>query len=88
MRLIPNHRRGLTRILTDVQVLCERHAPGWLAGPRSHVRAFYGDPEKLAVDRTAHDRWRYYRDRQTWDRVPLYIRAVRKARRVGFGPQD
>ena len=76
----PTTGARLTCTLTDVKVMCERHAPGWLAGPRSEVRAFYADPEKLAVDRMAHDRWCYYRDRQTWDRVPLYIRAMRKVR--------
>lgn len=76
----PTTGDGLTHVLTDVRLLCERHVPGWMAGPRSTVRAFYGDPEKLAVDRTALDHWRYYRDRQTWDRVPLYVRAMRKAR--------
>jgi 2-polyprenyl-6-methoxyphenol hydroxylase-like FAD-dependent oxidoreductase len=84
----PTTGMGLTRILTDVKVLCERHAPRWLAGSRSEVRAFYGDPEKLGVDRMAHDHWRYYRDRQTWDRVPLYIRALRKARDIGLGRQE
>ncbi len=78
----PTTGDGLTHLLTDVKLLCERYVPGWLAGPHSKVRAFYGDPEKLAVGRTALDHWCYYRDRQTWDRVPLYIRAMRKARRA------
>ena len=79
---------GLTHTLTDVKVLCERYAPGWLASPRSEVRTFYGDPEKLAADRTAYSHWCYYRDRQAWDRVPFHIRALRKARDIGLGHRD
>lgn len=84
----PTTGTSLTHTLTDVKVLCDRHAPGWLSGPRSNVRAFYGDPEKLAIDRLAHGHWCYYRDRQTWDRVPLYVRAMRKARDIGLGRED
>jgi 2-polyprenyl-6-methoxyphenol hydroxylase-like FAD-dependent oxidoreductase len=72
---------GLSRVLVDVDVLCTRYAPTWLAGGRvgpRQVRAFYKDPVKVTSDRKSLDAWRYYRDRQLGGRVPLMTRVKRK----------
>jgi 2-polyprenyl-6-methoxyphenol hydroxylase-like FAD-dependent oxidoreductase len=44
---------GVTRLLTDVDRLCNTHIPNWFATPglgSSKIVQFYADPEKRAVD--------------------------------------
>jgi hypothetical protein len=72
---------GLSKVLTDVDALCTRHAPEWLSTGRvrrGDVRGYYADPEKVACDRKALDAWRYYHDRQLGGRVPVAMRVKRK----------
>jgi len=52
----PASGTGVSKVLNDVRLLCVRHIPDWLASPglsRAKIEAFYGDPEKLALDRDA-----------------------------------
>lgn len=47
---------GVTRLLTDVERLCLRYAPNWLASPgmgREKIARFYQDPAKRATDARA-----------------------------------
>ncbi|MEQ1855835.1 MAG: NAD(P)/FAD-dependent oxidoreductase [Longimicrobiales bacterium] len=72
---------GLSRVLSDVRVLCTRHAPSWLSKSRvssRDVKGFYTDADKVAVDRKSLDAWRYYHDRQAGGKVPLATRVRRK----------
>jgi 2-polyprenyl-6-methoxyphenol hydroxylase-like FAD-dependent oxidoreductase len=44
---------GARKVLTDVERLCNRHVPGWLATPgmdAAKIAAFYDDPVKHACD--------------------------------------
>lgn len=44
---------GSGKVLTDVERLCNRYIPAWLASPgmnQGKIAAFYADPEKLAYD--------------------------------------
>jgi 2-polyprenyl-6-methoxyphenol hydroxylase-like FAD-dependent oxidoreductase len=53
---------GLSKIVADVEVLCTRYVPRWLATPRLDAQAiqpFYDDPDKAAVDRDSLARARY-----------------------------
>lgn len=80
----PTTGTGLSRVLNDVDALCTRHAPGWLAQGRVSgraVRAYYADPEKVASDKKALDAWFYYHDRQLGGRVPVAARVRRKIMR-------
>lgn len=54
---------GLSKVLTDVDVLCRKHVPHWLdAGRvgRAELEKYYGDPVKLKSDRKALESWMYY----------------------------
>src|SRR4029453_11593032 len=47
---------GVTRLLTDIDRLCNVHIPKWFETanlPRDKIAAFYGDPEKRAIDAQA-----------------------------------
>jgi 2-polyprenyl-6-methoxyphenol hydroxylase-like FAD-dependent oxidoreductase len=47
---------GISRLLSDVALLCEEHLPRWFAETdfsADSVRRFYGDPRKQAADRRA-----------------------------------
>lgn len=49
----PSTGTGLTKVFTDVDVLCREYIPGWLATPgmdTSKIAAFYSNPRKRAVD--------------------------------------
>lgn len=49
----PSTGTGLSKVLTDVEVLCSRHVPGWMSGggiPAEKIQAFYADPQKVAMD--------------------------------------
>jgi len=54
---------GVSKLLTDVDVLCNTHLPRWLDTPgmgAEKIAAFYDDPRKLACDAQAL-RWAEYR---------------------------
>ena len=71
---------GLSKVLTDVVLLCEEYVPNWLSTdlPASAIEQFYRDPRKRACDwnslRAAH-----YRRRLSTDRSPLGWLQRRKA---------
>lgn len=47
---------GVRRVLTDVEILCRVHLPGWLASPgmdAEKIGAFYDDPAKRRSDTAA-----------------------------------
>jgi 2-polyprenyl-6-methoxyphenol hydroxylase-like FAD-dependent oxidoreductase len=50
---------GLTKVLTDIERLCQIHIPRWLSSPgmgRTKIAAFYDDPVKCACDaQSMHD---------------------------------
>jgi 2-polyprenyl-6-methoxyphenol hydroxylase-like FAD-dependent oxidoreductase len=52
----PSTGLGVSRLLTDVERLCQVYAPAWLATPgmgREKIAAFYEDPVKQAMDARA-----------------------------------
>jgi 2-polyprenyl-6-methoxyphenol hydroxylase-like FAD-dependent oxidoreductase len=61
---------GVTRLLTDIDRLCNVHVPRWLESPgmdRNKITQFYNDPVKTAVDAEAM-RLAHYRRSLTVDR--------------------
>jgi 2-polyprenyl-6-methoxyphenol hydroxylase-like FAD-dependent oxidoreductase len=47
---------GVSRLLVDVDRLCQVHLPGWMRSPGMHVdkiSRYYDDPVKKAADRRA-----------------------------------
>ena len=47
---------GVTRVLTDVEQLCQAHIPAWFAAQTvaaTHIERFYADPRKMEVDASA-----------------------------------
>jgi len=55
---------GITRVLTDVDRLCNVHLPRWLESPgmdADKISQFYDDPEKQACDAHAYRLSRYRR---------------------------
>lgn len=70
----PTTGLGLSKVLTDVQVLCDSCVPYWLSGgviDRRALRRFYGNSRKRAVDRKALGSWLYYRDTMSGRRVSV-----------------
>jgi 2-polyprenyl-6-methoxyphenol hydroxylase-like FAD-dependent oxidoreductase len=60
---------GVTRLLTDIDRLCNVHLPKWFEAPglsKQKIAEFYRDPEKLAVDAQAM-RLAHYRRSLTVD---------------------
>lgn len=56
---------GLSKVLTDVSVLCMECIPDWLDTGTigaAQLRRFYGAPQKRAVDRKAAAAWLYFRN--------------------------
>jgi 2-polyprenyl-6-methoxyphenol hydroxylase-like FAD-dependent oxidoreductase len=48
---------GARKVLVDVERLCNRHIPQWLATPsmgKDKIAAFYDDPDKVASDKYSH----------------------------------
>ena len=61
----PTSGMGLSKVLTDVDVLCSECVPHWLSTPGMSVEkiaAFYDNPRKQAVDRRALFAARYNRE--------------------------
>lgn len=60
---------GVTRLLTDIDRLCNTHIPAWFETPgvdKMKISQFYADPEKLAADADAM-RLAHYRRSLTVD---------------------
>lgn len=54
----PATASGMTKVLNDVECLCNFHLPGWLSTPgmgAEKIAQFYDDPRKTSYDR---DSWR------------------------------
>ncbi len=52
----PSTGMGLTKVFTDVYLLCSKYVPMWLETPKmdcDKMATFWGDPEKRAVDAEA-----------------------------------
>jgi len=52
----PSTGLGVSRLLTDIRQLVDRHLPTWLEAPlvdAAQIQAFYADPVKAAVDAQA-----------------------------------
>jgi 2-polyprenyl-6-methoxyphenol hydroxylase-like FAD-dependent oxidoreductase len=86
---------GLSKVLTDVVVLCDR-APGWMATPgmgSEKIAAYYADPGKRASDAQSLEwaehrrnfstrtelRWQLHRART---RFEIYLDGLRRKRRA------
>src|SRR5882762_8844458 len=68
---------GLTRVLTDVDVLCNECIPDWLATPGmgpEKIDRFYNHPRKLGTDRRSLTAATYSRQRSTESSVRWEIR--------------
>lgn len=73
---------GVTRVLTDVERLCDVYWPRWRAAdaiPADEIAAYYTDPEKQRVDGLALAK--AIRDRRQATETGLGVRA----RRIGAG---
>lgn len=56
---------GVTRLLSDVELLCAGHIPGWMRTPgmdADKIAAFYDDPAKQALDADCLERADYRRN--------------------------
>jgi 2-polyprenyl-6-methoxyphenol hydroxylase-like FAD-dependent oxidoreductase len=65
---------GVSKVLTDVALLCEDYAPIWLGSsdrPASTIAQFYRDPRKQACDRYSLEAAQYRR-RLATNRSPLW----------------
>jgi 2-polyprenyl-6-methoxyphenol hydroxylase-like FAD-dependent oxidoreductase len=65
---------GFSRLLTDVERLCQVHVPQWLATPgmeAAKIGAYYDDPVKLAADASALGQASYRRS-LTLDTSPAW----------------
>lgn len=78
---------GVSRVLSDVDRLCNAYVPRWLATPgmsAAKIGEFYDDPLKAAVDAKAARLARYRRALSTESRLSweVHRRQVRLRRRV------
>jgi len=83
----PTTGKGLSRVLTDVKVLCRDYAPAWLQSaeiPGRAVREFYRDPRKVASDRSALDSWMHYHNKALPNGVPLAMRVKQRLKLSGW----
>ncbi|WP_192847062.1 NAD(P)/FAD-dependent oxidoreductase [Aureimonas sp. AU4] len=80
---------GTMKVMTDVERLCEVHAPRWLAEgaiPAARVDRFYADPAKAACDRLAWRRGLRMRALATQTRADWAAqRWLRFGKRAGRG---
>ena len=64
----PSTGTGVTKVLTDTLILCNRYVPRWLAAGdagRASIAEFYNDPVKSAFDRQAMHDTRYRKELAT-----------------------
>jgi 2-polyprenyl-6-methoxyphenol hydroxylase-like FAD-dependent oxidoreductase len=64
----PSTGTGVTKVLTDTLILCNRYVPCWLAAGdagRASIAEFYNDPVKSAFDRQAMHDTRYRKELAT-----------------------
>ena len=64
----PSTGTGVTKVLTDTFILCNRYVPRWLAAgdfARTSIAEFYDDPVKSAFDRQAMHDTRYRKELAT-----------------------
>jgi 2-polyprenyl-6-methoxyphenol hydroxylase-like FAD-dependent oxidoreductase len=64
----PSTGIGVSKVLTDVDVLCSDYVPRWLATPGmgcEKVAAFYEDPRKRSIDASALEKAEYRRRAST-----------------------
>jgi 2-polyprenyl-6-methoxyphenol hydroxylase-like FAD-dependent oxidoreductase len=83
---------GVSRLLVDVERLCNHHVPAWLRTPgmgAEKIAAFYADPMKQRADRHAGE-LAAYRRALTIDRAPKWAlqRAKVRMRRQLMGMID
>ena len=76
----PTTGTGLSKVFTDVEVLCHECVPTWLATPGmglQKIAQFYDHPRKQAVDARSLDSAVYNRDISTSSSLWWRIRAAR-----------
>lgn len=70
---------GVSKVLTDVERLCNVHIPRWLATPgmgEDKISAFYEDPVKILCDARSLSRAYYIRSLSTDPRLPWRTRRL------------
>lgn len=76
----PTTGTGLSKVLTDVDVLCSAYVPSWLATPgmgAEKISAFYADQRKMASDLHSLDAAFYHRRYVTDESLPWRLRRAR-----------
>ena len=79
----PTTGTGLTKLGTDIDVLCNDCVPRWFAegsSPRVKVRDFYQHRRKRAVDMDSFQRWMYYREKIRGRRMGIAQKIELRAR--------
>jgi 2-polyprenyl-6-methoxyphenol hydroxylase-like FAD-dependent oxidoreductase len=80
---------GVNKVLTDVERLCNRYIPAWLASPSmgaDKIAAFYADPQKRACDAESFAKAFALRQLSTGEGLPWRARrAIRAAGQLGRG---
>jgi 2-polyprenyl-6-methoxyphenol hydroxylase-like FAD-dependent oxidoreductase len=70
---------GVTRLLTDVRQLVQRHLPAWIAAndfSAARMAEFYADPEKRRADRDAEARGDFLKRLSTQTTLPWRLRRA------------
>jgi 2-polyprenyl-6-methoxyphenol hydroxylase-like FAD-dependent oxidoreductase len=76
----PSTGTGLSRVLTDVDVLCSECLPEWLATPGmgvEKINRYYGHSRKLVTDADSLDGAHYLRRLYTDPALPWRLRRIR-----------
>ena len=76
----PTTGTGLSKVLTDVDVLCTSYVPAWLGTPgmdASKIAQFYADERKIASDRHSLEAAFYHRRYVTDESLPWRLRRAR-----------
>lgn len=83
----PTTGLGLSKVFTDVDVLCREYLPGWLSTPGMGVEKiarFYADPRKRALDDFALSQTAHNREMATNGTLAWGARRVRRRWRKRF----
>jgi 2-polyprenyl-6-methoxyphenol hydroxylase-like FAD-dependent oxidoreductase len=85
---------GITRLLTDIELLCRKYVSAWLASASistGSLAAFYNDPRKRSLDAASHHAAEYRRELACnagpmWVLHRLHLRARRRLGGLIGGP--
>jgi 2-polyprenyl-6-methoxyphenol hydroxylase-like FAD-dependent oxidoreductase len=81
----PTTGTGLTKVLADIDVLCNHCAPRWFADradPRVRIGEFYRHPAKVAADMDSFQRWVYYHHHCRGRKLRLLEKIELRARKL------